>query len=813
MGKTFFIERDVMKFLTISITISLLFIIGCSGGMGDAVQPCQDMARNTGNHSLWGLWQFTADPVAETLDVVSLRSGEMHVNVLPFLEPPPFLNLTLESLEFNGDIIEADIGLRHPFLGLTEFTGFDVCGILISNGSISGFEDSDLVMAGGDDTYLMNPDGLTRWWNPSEFPNDGTMFGYTDGLLGTPDSFAGFNCTVNGYKFFCDSLDDPDDDVGVLSPTDRAMFSAGTQNVRHYTIHIGTDGLVFNYATDASWEFPQDEPPWEAPEDFGPGANRPEAWNISVAELSNTLFNDGSASGGGLSLLIDVWDHFDADLNSVTLESPGNFLPVSSAMASGGGEGYSTYQLDVTDAAPGEGSIDILVGVECEAEDYGGLLPGENVTAYFIHTADVSTTGFIVTQPNGGEEWDSYSHENITWVSPASVDFVDIYYSKDNFVSDSNEIATDYANTGTYDWYVPNDPSTTVKVKVVESDGALEDSSDDYFTILEGACDFGATGFSLAQNYFNIQDTYTHAGVFCSKQDPTQRLFTRNYYNPSVGNNGGTIFVFNASNPLGGTVAEYDTGYPMYTNNPEAMWIDSVSEPGIDRIIYHPNNGDVPTSGFRRVDWNGSAFVNHQTLPYSTFGVWRCCLKPNGDFVVMNVSYGVMYFWLHSKASNYAVTTLFQIDPAVSLPGADHGAWVQKMAYDPAINALLLLYNDHGSPGSGALYAVNADTGVLVTYDGEVFGSPNVADIGLGLNVDFDSPGCRVVVYGSPYGYSDTAAWIVRYSGTLDEKRNYTLPGFSWGLCNGDLQVDGTLWASPDNNYSRFFKFTPPPDW
>ena len=137
---------------SITAIVVLLMLAGCSGD-GGTLAPPNDIERVTyGNHAMRGLWQFTADPVAGTLDIVPMRVSEMHVNVLPFLEPPPFLNLTLESLEFNGDIIEAEIGLRHLFLSLTEFAGFDVCGVLITNGSITGFDNSDLVMAGGDDT-------------------------------------------------------------------------------------------------------------------------------------------------------------------------------------------------------------------------------------------------------------------------------------------------------------------------------------------------------------------------------------------------------------------------------------------------------------------------------------------------------------------------------------------------------------------------------------------------------------------------------------------------------------------------------------
>ena len=61
-------------------------------------------------------------------------------------------------------------------------------------------------MAGDGDMRLLNPDGYSRWWNPAEFPNNGTIFGYNDGLLGAPDSYADYNNTLNGYKYFCDDL-------------------------------------------------------------------------------------------------------------------------------------------------------------------------------------------------------------------------------------------------------------------------------------------------------------------------------------------------------------------------------------------------------------------------------------------------------------------------------------------------------------------------------------------------------------------------------------------------------------------------------
>ncbi len=393
-----------------------LAVVGCSG-TGSAIEPESVVARAESasqGHCMMGLWQFTADPVEQTLEAVPIRMADMHLNALHFLEPPALLYLTLESLQFNGNIIETDIGLRHPFLGLNEFTGFDVCGLLITNGSVSGFDDASLMMTGDGDTRLLNPDGYSRWWNPSEFPHDNTMLAYKDGLLGTPDSTANFNTTLNAYKLFCDELS-ASDPVSALDPMSRCVFSAGQQNIRHYTIELG-GGLIFNYAVDACWMFPQGDPPYDVPEDFGPGANRPEAWHLAITEIANTLWNDGNDSGGALALSIDVWDHFDAGLNSVKVECPGAFSPVVSSTPVGSGDGYATYEIEIASATPPPDSMPILVSVSCEKENFQGFIPGIYITAYFTSSVTVGTgappEGIYVDGDNAGDpDMDgSYTH-------------------------------------------------------------------------------------------------------------------------------------------------------------------------------------------------------------------------------------------------------------------------------------------------------------------------------------------------------------------------------------------------------------------
>ncbi len=383
-----------MRYLGLTlIIIASALLLGCSSGADLPSAPREDVnhsASSTSSHYTWGLFRFEADLDAGTLDVTPLRSAEMHLNALPFLEPPPFVNLSLESLEINGNLIEADIGLRHPFLGMNEFTGMDVNGILISNGTIGGFTDSGITIPGPDDIRLLNADGSSRWWNPTEFPVNAGIFAYNDGVLGTPDSIADFNSTVNPYKYYCGDFNSPDDPMSEVDPEGRGVFRAGEKNVRRYSIEMGASGLVFNYAVDANWEFPAGDPPWVVPDSFGPAANRPEPWWIDTEVSNNTLFNDGTVSGGGFNLTMNVYDWYNAEMNTVDVESPGNFAGVFDIAPDGGGAGYSAYYVEITSVTPAYGEIPVLITAKCEETGFGGLLPGKSTAAYKVLYLPVS---------------------------------------------------------------------------------------------------------------------------------------------------------------------------------------------------------------------------------------------------------------------------------------------------------------------------------------------------------------------------------------------------------------------------------------
>jgi len=396
------------KLLAVSILLTI-FLLGCSGNNTQTptepgTRPEAVSGSGGASHNLWGLWQFKADPADGTLDVIPLRCAGLHLNGLKFLEPPAYVYISVQNVHMGAGLVDCDVKLRHPFVGQKQYTGFDVCGVLITNGSKGDFADPDIKMPVQGDTRLLNPDGYTRWWNPAEFPHDDTMFGYKDGLMGTPDSTADFTATINPYKLFCDDLTDPSAALDTLTPANRCVFSAGEENVRHYTVAYGAGGLIFNYAVDACWKFPDGTPPYNVPDDFGPGANRPEAWNAVITEKANTLWNDGSNSGGSLKLWVDLWDHFNPESNQIYVESPGNFPPVGPIPPQTISPASAGFEVNIPSATPAEGSIEILIRAECEKTDYQNLLPGKTITAYFTYTAMVSginpTEGIYVDDSN-----------------------------------------------------------------------------------------------------------------------------------------------------------------------------------------------------------------------------------------------------------------------------------------------------------------------------------------------------------------------------------------------------------------------------
>jgi len=396
---------QLRRLIIISTILFVLVVsfIGCSTGEGSndpvatGISDATDFAdsHSTARHALLGFYTCRVDPENETIEIVPSRDVQFHLNALRFMEPPPPSRLFLSNIQIDSERVDVDIQFVHPFAGFDQYTGFDVCGIVITSGSISGFSDPDLIVAGEGDTRLVNADGLTRWWNPREFPYNETtpLWGYIDGVLGTPDETAQFSATLNGYKYHADDLG-INDDLSSMDPSRRGAFIAGSGNTRHYTIELDA-GLVFNYAVDACWSPPIIEP-IVVPNSFPEDANREEPWCIVPRVISNTLYyNPSTGSGGGeVTLEVDCYDWFHGDENIVRAQSPGIFVLSSSSMPIGGTDVYWTYPINLANAnITSADPVTIWISVE-SGRDYEGLLPGKPTAAYAIpFQVDVALQG------------------------------------------------------------------------------------------------------------------------------------------------------------------------------------------------------------------------------------------------------------------------------------------------------------------------------------------------------------------------------------------------------------------------------------
>jgi Leucine-rich repeat (LRR) protein len=219
---------------------------------------------------------------------------------------------------------------------------------------------------------------------------------------------------------------------------------------------------------------------------------------------SPTISGDGSIVGfdsdAGNMVSGDtngVWDVFVKPRSTpvtytLTVQStPETGIPITVTPIDkdGNGDGNTifsrTYNPDtiVTLTAPSSHNSKDFVKWTIDGQD--DINPTIQVTMNANHTVEAyydEHTSIILSSPNGGENWEVGSIQEITWTTTGTVGNVKIDYSIDNGVNWSNVI-TSTENDGLYSWTVPNIPSSQCIVRVSEIDSALSDESDSTFTI------------------------------------------------------------------------------------------------------------------------------------------------------------------------------------------------------------------------------------------------------------------------------------------------------------------------------------------
>ena len=308
--------------LFISISgIFLLIVVSCSRGGSGPLAPnpahstdIYDFAsrQNTGDsnygHYLFGAWTIEISADRTRYEIIPVRIGTGHFNVRKFLEESP-CNTCLSIIGITqkpGGVIDCDIKITHPFVGLDRFTGFDLRGTVIFP-STSGWPSHELTWSSQNDggAELLNPDGWTTLFNPIDFGSGPPILSYTKGKFATPLENAS---TLNPFRAF------------YMEP-DRRPFYTGDSVTRTYSIKLPIGKFRFGYVVDVSWAKPDPDPPVNIPDDFPITANCHEAYRISAHTDEGLNDADGTAE-----CEIDVYDwQKTGTISSVSIECPGLF--------------------------------------------------------------------------------------------------------------------------------------------------------------------------------------------------------------------------------------------------------------------------------------------------------------------------------------------------------------------------------------------------------------------------------------------------------------------------------------------------------
>ncbi|MCX6647280.1 MAG: PKD domain-containing protein [bacterium] len=300
----------------VPVILAIIFLIGCSSG-GNNPLPVVPGVENSNpemtgasdviaasvenSHYLLAYGLIYIDPEnpdGPKVEVIPVRAGEIHLNILKLLEDGPCTNC-FKVVGFNftqPGYLDVDIEIDHPFDDLT-YSVFDVRAIMMFQGSHQFPEAwkkvSDPSLGDG---ALLNPDGYTALYNGSTTTAPVGIFQkYYPGNLATsaiPDS------DINGYKYFI-----TDNPANV-----RNAFFADSSDVQTFSLKLPTGPFVLGYAVDANWWIPISEPVDDPLTDFDSNANVA-AWLSDGSDYSRyevTVSNTKLAPIGDYLCLVGV---------------------------------------------------------------------------------------------------------------------------------------------------------------------------------------------------------------------------------------------------------------------------------------------------------------------------------------------------------------------------------------------------------------------------------------------------------------------------------------------------------------------------
>jgi uncharacterized delta-60 repeat protein len=378
--------------------LGAVLVLGCSNGGGNAptspesdANPGELTAQSNHaetNRYLWGYWLVEINQGDFSSEILPVRSLSDHFNVLRFLEQGPCFDcFKLAGVTPNPDgTLNVNVQLRHPFPAMPFYTGFDVRGIAMFDGSkafpVSGLVMSDSELGEGE---IVNADAYTTLYNPDTIGHG--LEGY---IKGNYADIIPPNSTLNAYKRF--ASDDP-------ANTRNAFYADDTVTIAYQlSMPQPPNEWRFGYAIDANWVPPTNTPVVDPMTDFPPEANCPEPWKMQLSMVTNHLFG----TAGTAILNIDVFDRGGSETHyPPRLECPELFDGEIEASLIEENSDYARYEATITN----EKHVDIgkyrcLVSVE-DKENDPVAKPWLDLTSYQVIT--ISPSSLIWAVRAGGE--------------------------------------------------------------------------------------------------------------------------------------------------------------------------------------------------------------------------------------------------------------------------------------------------------------------------------------------------------------------------------------------------------------------------
>ncbi len=238
-------------------------------------------------------------------------------------------------------------------------------------------------------------------------------------------------------------------------------------------------------------------------------------------------------------------------------------------------------------------------------------------------TFTIGVASPILVTPNGGENWFAGSSQTISWVSMFMPNpTVKLEYSVDGGTTWLSIIAS-APNTGTYNWTVPNNPSSTVKVRISDTVSPLvNDVSNNNFTISTYVTVTAPNG---GQNWLGCSTqsiSWNHGG--------TTGLFDLEYST----NSGSTwTTIVSSYNGGAGPGASYSWMVPNVGTAQAMVRVTDASDPlktDLSNAVFTitqtsnvqlltPNGGEVWVAGTsQNINYSVSGGVTNVRLEYST---------------------------------------------------------------------------------------------------------------------------------------------------------------------------------------------------